>query len=163
MNKSSNRFKEGDAVILSYASCSKCDLCQSGYPSNCELLSNYNFYGRRRDTASQKSDDMKDSYVTLTKDNSHLNGNFFGQSSFSKFAIVNISCAVKVDVKDNEELQKLVLGCAFQTGAGAIRKYYSASQTLKELASAFAKPCVSFSQCLPTQGTLDSSHLGLWR
>ena len=49
-------------------------------------------------------------------------GSFFGQSSFSRVAIVNPSCAVKVELNDREDLKKLVLGCGLQTGAGSIRK-----------------------------------------
>lgn len=105
-------LSEGDAVILSYASCSACASCQSGNNPFCQNIAKRNFSGSRVDGTS----------VVKNASNSALKGLFFGQSSFSRLAIVDPSCAVKVDVKGREELKKLVLGCGFQTGSGAIGK-----------------------------------------
>ncbi|CAI7604815.1 unnamed protein product [Penicillium manginii] len=62
---------------------------------------------------------LDDSYTMRTSDGSPISGNFFGQSSFSKTAIVSKSSIVKVP--PNTPLQLLApLGCGLQTGAGAI-------------------------------------------
>lgn len=109
-SKVKQSLAEGDAVILSFASCSSCASCRSGNNSFCQHTARCNFSGARVDGSS----------IVKTSSNEGLKGLFFGQSSFSRLAIVNPSCAVKVDVKDKEELKKLVIGCGFQTGAGAI-------------------------------------------
>lgn len=103
-------FALGDAVVLSYASCSSCASCQSGNNPFCQSIARLNFSGYRPDGSS----------VVKNASDKSLKGLFFGQSSFAKLAIIDPSCAVKVDVADKEELKKLVLGCGFQTGAGAI-------------------------------------------
>lgn len=103
-------FAVGDAVVLSYASCTSCASCQSGNNPFCQSIANVNFSGQRADGSS----------IVKKSSNKDLKGLFFGQSSFSRLAIVNPSCAVKVEVADKEELKKLVIGCGFQTGAGAI-------------------------------------------
>lgn len=103
----------GDAVILSYASCSSCASCISGNNPFCQSIAKVNFSGSRADGSS----------VVKNASDDKLKGLFFGQSSFSRLALVDPSCAVKVEVKDKEELQKLVLGCGFQTGAGAIGEF----------------------------------------
>ena len=48
-----------------------------------------------------------------------LRSNFFGQSTFANFAIVNARCLVKVP-KDAPLALYAPLGCAMQTGAGAL-------------------------------------------
>jgi len=69
-----------------------------------------NFSGRRSDGT----------VIAKDKQGKPLNGLFFGQSSFSRLAVVHPSCAVKVEVEDRDDLRKLVIGCAIQTGAGSI-------------------------------------------
>ena len=59
------------------------------------------------------------SFTTHTSDGTPVYSNFFGQSSFSRLAIVNASCLVKVP--EDTSLPILApLGCGMQTGAGAI-------------------------------------------
>lgn len=53
------------------------------------------------------------------KDGSPLYGSFFGQSSFSSRAVVNMRCMVKVDSQAPLHLYAS-LGCGMQTGAGGI-------------------------------------------
>lgn len=101
----------GDKVLLSYNHCGSCHQCTANHPAYCESLWSLNFGGRRLDgSASLASRDRNDPM-----------GNFFGQSSFSRRAIVNKRCAVKVD-KDADLAKLAPLGCGLQTGAGVILK-----------------------------------------
>lgn len=57
------------------------------------------------------------------EDGTKTAGLFFGQSSFSKLAVVKGTSALNVEglVKDEEELKLFApMGCGFQTGAGAV-------------------------------------------
>ena len=54
-----------------------------------------------------------------TSNHEPLHSNFFGQSSFSSFAIVNARCLVKIP-KHSPLALYAPLGCAMQTGAGAL-------------------------------------------
>lgn len=101
----------GDKVVLSYNHCGSCRHCTADHLAYCETLWSLNFDGRRLDgSAPLTSRDGKDAM-----------GNFFGQSSLSRRAIVNKRCAVKVD--GGADLAKFApLGCGLQTGAGVILK-----------------------------------------
>ena len=54
-----------------------------------------------------------------TSNHEPLHGNYFGQSSFSSFALVNARCLVKIP-KASPLALYAPLGCAMQTGAGAL-------------------------------------------
>ena len=100
---------KGDSVLLSYAFCNACSQCTSGHPPYCENLLGLNFGGHRSDGTS----------TLKSADGSKLHGHFFGQSSFSRLAIVNRYSLVKVP--NDVPLSILApLGCGVQTGAGAI-------------------------------------------
>ncbi|CAD6579683.1 MAG: hypothetical protein CYPHOPRED_000983 [Cyphobasidiales sp. Tagirdzhanova-0007] len=100
----------GDMVILSFACCTKCSYCMAGMSPYCQDIIKLNFGGQSCSRSLSPAD----------KQGNSLMGSFFGQSSFSRVAIVNPSCAVKVELNDREDLKKLVLGCGLQTGAGSI-------------------------------------------
>lgn len=57
--------------------------------------------------------------LSLASDGTPLNGNFFGQSSFARHAIVHRSSLVKVPAETDLELFA-PLGCGLQTGAGTV-------------------------------------------
>lgn len=99
----------GDKVLLSYSYCNKCSECLSGHISYCENILALNFGGQRSDGKSALS----------LSDGSMLHGHFFGQSSFSRLAIVNRASLVKVP-SDVPLTLFAPLGCGLQTGAGAI-------------------------------------------
>lgn len=101
--------QNGDKVLMSYSFCSNCSQCKSGHLPYCENLLGLNFGGQRSDGSSALS----------LKDGSRLHGHFFGQSSFSRLAIVNRASLVKVPQDVKLELFA-PLGCGLQTGAGAI-------------------------------------------
>lgn len=96
-------------MLLSYAFCSKCSECVSGRLPYCHNLLTLNFGGQRTDGTSALS----------FSDGSTLHGHFFGQSSFSRQAIVSRASLVKVP-SDVPLALFAPLGCGLQTGAGAI-------------------------------------------
>lgn len=99
----------GDQVVLSYNHCGSCQQCTDGHPAYCESLWSLNFEGERLDGSAPLA--SRDCKIPM--------GNFFGQSSFSRRAIVNKRCAVKVD--RSVDLTKFApLGCGLQTGAGVV-------------------------------------------
>ncbi|TVY42259.1 Aryl-alcohol dehydrogenase [Lachnellula occidentalis] len=99
----------GDAVLLSFQFCSTCKNCKQNHPAYCQKFEELNYSG--------------DPEVFHVADGSKSSGSFFGQSSFSSFAIVKDSSTIKVtDLIKNEEELKLFapLGCGFQTGVGTV-------------------------------------------
>jgi Zn-dependent alcohol dehydrogenase len=65
---------------------------------------------------------MTTPFSTIGRPSVPLGGQYFGQSSFARLTVVNISSVVKVsELLSPEELSKFApFGCGFQTGAGAI-------------------------------------------
>ena len=101
--------EKGDKVILSYNHCRECSQCTSGHPAYCDHLFPLNFHGGRLDGTKPLS-------ACRTKNDF---GNFFGQSSFARQALVNRSCVVKVPADIPLDLCA-PLGCGLQTGAGTV-------------------------------------------
>lgn len=99
---------EGDAVVLSFASCGACPSCDHDAPAYCHDFFPRNFLATRNDgsTALRGSDGPVHSHV-------------FGQSSFATYAIAQGRNTVKVDADLPLELMG-PLGCGFLTGAGAV-------------------------------------------
>lgn len=98
----------GDHVVLSYNFCGRCDNCTAGLPMHCRHFMELNFTGARGDGT-----------TPLHNDAGPVLGAFFGQSSWSTFAVATQRCCVKVD----PELPLALLGplgCGIQTGAGAV-------------------------------------------
>ena len=102
------KVRPGDHVVLSFMSCGRCRLCAQGRPANCANFNANNFSGGRADGSGALSDDR-----------GRVNCHFFGQSSFSTFAIANERNVVKVPREAPLELLG-PLGCGVQTGAGAV-------------------------------------------
>ena len=102
------KVQPGDHVVLSFMSCGHCRLCAQGRPANCVNFNTHNFSGGRADGSG-----------ALRDDRGRVNGHFFGQSSFSTFAIANERNVVKVPKEAPLELLG-PLGCGVQTGAGAV-------------------------------------------
>lgn len=98
----------GDHVVLSYSSCRNCRNCHDGHPAYCEHFAVRNYSGRRLDGT-----------TTLHLDGAALHGNWFGQSSFATYAVVDAADAVQVASDLPIELLG-PLGCGIQTGAGAV-------------------------------------------
>ncbi|KAI5458337.1 chaperonin 10-like protein [Mariannaea sp. PMI_226] len=104
-------IEAGDSVIASFNACKSCDLCLRGVPAYCQNFLPLNFGGSRLDgsvTMSAAGDKRQP-----------IQSNFFGQSTFASFAIVNACCLVKLPEKAPLALYA-PLGCAMLTGAGAL-------------------------------------------
>lgn len=105
----------GDAVLLSFASCTACRPCTTGHSSFCDNFNALNFALRRLP-------DMTTPFSTIGEPSVPLGGQYFGQSSFARLTVVNVSSVVRVShLLSPDELEKFApFGCGFQTGAGAI-------------------------------------------
>lgn len=100
-------FEIGDHVVMSFAHCGHCENCLSGHPTVCRTFNDLNFGGK-----------MEDDTFRIHKSGKDVS-NFFGQSSFSNYAIVHEKNAVKVDPEVDIALLG-PLGCGIQTGAGTV-------------------------------------------
>lgn len=98
----------GDHVVLGFASCGNCRNCLRGLPSYCQAYYEWNFAGR-----------LPDGSTALQDGSEEVAAHFFGQSSFSRFALCSERNVVPVD--PTVDLAILgPLGCGVQTGAGAV-------------------------------------------
>lgn len=107
-------LKEGDQVFLSFASCDSCNPCKDGHKGFCRDFTPINFGGVRGLSAA-------DSPIS-TPGGQPIRGQFFGQSSMSKLAIVNEASVVKSGsaVSDADLAALAPLGCGYLTGAGTV-------------------------------------------
>ncbi|KAB5575428.1 chaperonin 10-like protein [Coniochaeta sp. 2T2.1] len=104
-------LRVGDRVILGFCSCLDCPACKDNRKGACESIAPVNFVGSRGE----------DSASTLhTSDGAPVRGSFFGQSSFSRLAVVDSRAVVKYSgpVDDLEYLAPL--GCGYMTGAATV-------------------------------------------
>lgn len=102
-------FQPGDKVLTSYNHCGRCVQCKASHPAYCMTMFQQNFGGTRSDG----------SVPMRMADGARLYSNYFGQSAFSRLAVVNVRSLVKVPPQTPLELMA-PLGCGMQTGAGAI-------------------------------------------
>jgi Zn-dependent alcohol dehydrogenase len=101
----------GDMVLLSFDYCEKddCRGCVDSTPGHCVEFAPRNITSVPN--------------VYKSESGTEISGLFFGQSSFSKLAVVKGTSALNVSnlVKDEEELKLFSpMGCGYQTGAGAV-------------------------------------------
>lgn len=102
------QFEVGDQVVISYNYCGTCPSCRTGHPSSCSDWTALNMSGVRTDGS-----------FTFKKLDGTPVSNFFTQSSFSTYTIVNQNNLVKVD--PDADLRLIgPLGCGFLTGAGTV-------------------------------------------
>ncbi|KAJ5770000.1 uncharacterized protein N7511_002051 [Penicillium nucicola] len=107
-------LREGDLVFLSFTSChgETCNPCNDGRNGFCDQMTILNFAGVRGPNAA-------DSPIAFPGGKGPLRGQFFGQSSMSKLAIVAERSVVKAPlVPDMAVLAPL--GCGYLTGAGTV-------------------------------------------
>lgn len=104
-------IKPGDHVVLSFAYCGHCRHCLTGHPGMCDHFNELNFAGHSYDGSHRLH--LSDGQPLST---------FFGQSSFSTYAVVDQHNVVKVDPTVDLRLPG-PLGCGIQTGAGTILNY----------------------------------------
>ena len=104
-------LKVGDHVILSFSSCMKCLYCARGQNGLCPQMHAINFAGTRFTDGSSPA---------RFTDGTSVRSKFFGQSSFSKLAIVSESSIVKCELSDGELAIMAPMGCGYLTGAGTV-------------------------------------------
>ncbi len=98
----------GDKVLLTFDSCGRCPRCEDGLPSYCRHFTDVNYACQRGDGSSPAQD--RDGPVAAR---------FFGQSSFSRYAISTQRNTVKLP--PDADLGLLApLGCGVQTGVGGV-------------------------------------------
>ncbi|WP_027187730.1 NAD(P)-dependent alcohol dehydrogenase [Desulfovibrio cuneatus] len=100
-------FQPGDHVVITVASCGTCNYCTKGMPFACPHMGALNIGGKMQDGTSR-----------ISKNGKEIK-NFFGQSTFAQYAVVNATSLVKVD-KTVDIAMLGPLGCGFQTGAGTV-------------------------------------------
>jgi len=107
---------EGDQVFLSFTTCNKCTPCDEGRHGFCRQFTQINFAGVRGMSAA-------DSPIKSTS-GQPIRGQFFGQSSLSKLAIVAETSIVKVSssygISEADLAALAPLGCGYLTGAGTV-------------------------------------------
>ncbi|KAJ6149202.1 Polyketide synthase enoylreductase [Penicillium samsonianum] len=112
-------LQEGDLVFLSFSSCheASCSPCSKGRNGFCGQVTPINFAGARGLSADE-------SPISFPGGKGPIRGQFFGQSSMSKLAVVDERSVVKspsgsgVTVEDMAVLAPL--GCGYLTGAGTV-------------------------------------------
>ncbi|ORY87418.1 alcohol dehydrogenase [Leucosporidium creatinivorum] len=116
------RVKEGDHVLLSFASCLSCEYCKDDHPAGCTTFVERNFGRERHPSVGSLG-------TATAADGSEVKGTFFGQSSFARHAVVQESSCVKVP--EGTDLVTLApLGCGLQTGSGAVLNTLRCSPTV---------------------------------
>jgi Zn-dependent alcohol dehydrogenase len=107
-------LKDGDQVFLSFTTCNSCNPCIDGRKGFCRDFTQINFGGVRGISTA-------DSPIS-TLEGKPVRGQFFGQSSMSKLAIVNEASVVKSEseVSDSDLAALAPLGCGYLTGAGTV-------------------------------------------
>lgn len=98
----------GDAVVIGWPWCGECEHCITGNPRYCDQLGPLLAGGGRRDGS-----------TSLSRDGKKIHSHFFGQSSFSTYAIASESSLVKVP-KGIDVAKLGPLACGISTGAGAV-------------------------------------------
>ncbi len=108
VGESVTRFKVGDRVAMTFASCGHCASCDDSEPAYCNAFFPLNFLGTRTDGS-----------TALRQNDTPIHSHIFGQSAFATHAVCHERNAVKVP-----DAMPLALagpfGCGFQTGAGAV-------------------------------------------
>lgn len=101
-------LRVGDRVVLSFAWCGSCRNCRAERMAYCAKSLLVNYSGRRLDGS-----------TAMSQAGEPIGGHFFGQSSFATHVIAAARTVVKVDGDVPFEVLA-PLGCATQTGAGAV-------------------------------------------
>jgi aryl-alcohol dehydrogenase len=102
----------GDPVVLGFSSCGACARCGEGLPSYCAQFTGLNYAGQR----------LEDGTSAYGAAGERLSSHFFGQSSFSSYAVTRASNVVRITGAAPPLALLGPLGCGFQTGAGAVMR-----------------------------------------
>ncbi|KAJ0418592.1 chaperonin 10-like protein [Aspergillus carlsbadensis] len=107
----------GDTVVLSFHTCQQCKNCKSGQRGGCPDMTRVNFLNTARTGPGAKSP------ISLP-DGTSVHGQFFGQSSLSKLAVVTERSLVKLDARPDELQYLAPMGCGYLTGAGTVMNIF---------------------------------------
>ncbi|KAJ5814789.1 Polyketide synthase enoylreductase [Penicillium riverlandense] len=124
-NVKNKSLREGDMVFLSFSSCQEanCSPCQEGRCGFCPRITDINFGGARGMDPAESPISFPD------KQRPPIRGQFFGQSSLSKLAVVKETSVVKCPSGAGSGASALTvddmaflapLGCGYLTGAGTV-------------------------------------------
>jgi aryl-alcohol dehydrogenase len=102
------RLRPGDRVVMTFPSCGTCPSCLAAEPGYCAQAQSLWYSGGRADGSR-----------TLAAPTGAVHGAFFQQSSFATHALATERNLVKLPADVPLELMG-PLGCAVQTGAGAV-------------------------------------------
>ncbi|EHA25415.1 hypothetical protein CBS63078_7928 [Aspergillus niger] len=111
----------GDPVLLSFSACQTCQCCSRGHPAHCHNFDPINFESSKANRVFWGTE----ADVSTHSAEPEIFGQFFGQSSFASWTIVQEESVVNVSglVEGRGDLHLLApLGCGVQTGAGAVIK-----------------------------------------
>ncbi|GGD26836.1 zinc-binding alcohol dehydrogenase [Microbacterium faecale] len=97
----------GDRVILAPDFCGRCDQCRTGFTTYCEKSRALIFAGTREDGSTKAH-----------RDGAPVRAGFFGQSSFSRYALVTERNVLKVTT-DAPWHELAALACGVSTGAAS--------------------------------------------
>lgn len=109
----------GDQVLLSFSSCRSCSYCAQGKYGTCPHITEINFTGTRLSDGSNPA---------RLSDGTPIRSKFFGQSSFSKLAVVSETSIVKCDLSPSEFEIMSPMGCGYYTGAGTVMRVLKPSK-----------------------------------
>lgn len=106
----------GDEVLLSFITCCKCQPCKGGRLGACTRFTEINFTGGRGPSVSE-------SPISFPNGDP-IRGQFFGQSSMAKLAIVSEASVMKIapefHLTQTDIASLTSLGCGYLTGAGTV-------------------------------------------
>ncbi len=121
------KVKPGDHVVLTADSCGACPTCLAGNPAYCDRVAALNFTDARAGEPG-----------SFRSGTAEIHGHFFGQSSFSNYAVTRERNTIPV--RKDAPLEILgVLGCGVQTGAGAIMNSLAAGAAARSRSSALGR------------------------
>lgn len=100
----------GDPVLLSFTACGGCSPCKGSNFSRCTDFGSLNLGGVVRPDGSSPA---------RLLDGRPVRGQFFGQSSFSRFTVAHEFSVVKCPHPEDMAIYS-PMGCGYQTGAGTI-------------------------------------------
>ncbi|BBY17062.1 NAD(P)-dependent alcohol dehydrogenase [Mycolicibacterium litorale] len=100
-------LRTGQPVVLTFASCGRCEYCAAHRPAYCAHSTDRNMRG---DGAGESS--------ALRLAGTPIGGGFFGQSSLATYAVARQRNTVAID--DLDPVLAAPLGCSVQTGVGTV-------------------------------------------
>lgn len=132
VGRSITHTQRGDKVLLSFDYCGQdaCRGCADETPGYCGQFHARNIFG------------VPDVYRTK-EGGEAVGGLFFGQSSFSRLAVVKGTSVVNVEalVEDEDELRLFApMGCGYQTGAAAVTELADVREQDSIAVSSFSLP-----------------------